>query len=128
MGEPAKRGFDLVQEDHKLNGDGGEALWVKTLQRRPKDQPFFMWFASYDAHRPWGANDMSGHHTPDRVSAPPYLVDANGAREDLAAYHAEASRFDQSIGEVDAELDRQGICDHKTNGKASVRARGCRSG
>src|SRR3546814_18709199 len=76
MGEPAKRGFDLVQEDHKLNGDGGEALWVKTLQRRTQDQPFFMWLPLYDANRQWGENDMSGLHTTDRVRVPPSMADA----------------------------------------------------
>src|SRR5690606_6941702 len=111
MGEPAKRGFDRVQEKAKLNGDGGEALWVKTLQDRPKDQPFFMWFAAYDAHRPWGPNDLSGRHTPDSVEVPPYMVDAAGTRSDLAAYYDEISRFDRSIGEVEAELRRQGIAD-----------------
>lgn len=112
MGELAKRDFDLVQEDPKLNGDGGEALWVKTIQNRPNDRPFFMWFASYDAHRPWGPNDLSGNHTPDRVSVPPYMVDADATREDLAAYYDEISRFDRSIGQVEAELERQGILDH----------------
>lgn len=112
MGEPAKRGFNLVQEHNKLNGDGGEALWVKTLRDRPKDAPFLMWFASYDAHRPWGPNDLSGRHTPDQVAVPPYLVDSDLTRSDLAAYYDEISRFDRSIGQVEAELERQGVSDN----------------
>jgi len=112
MGESAKLGFDLIQENNKLNGDGGEALWVKTLQNRPKDKPFFMWFASYDAHRPWGPNDLSGSHISDKVVVPAYMVDADGTREDLAAYYDEISRFDRSIGQVEAELERQGIADN----------------
>lgn len=31
---------------------GGHGSWVKVVQERPKDQPFF-WFASLDAHRDW---------------------------------------------------------------------------
>src|SRR5690606_15279874 len=53
MGEYAKRGFNVVYDKLKDNGDGGEEMWVKTLQQRPKQKPFFLWLASYDAHRPW---------------------------------------------------------------------------
>lgn len=131
MGESAKRGFDLVQDNNKLNGDGGEALWVETLQNRSKDKPFFMWFASYDAHRPWGPNDLSGRHTSDQTVVPPYLVDAGSTREDLAAYYDEISRFDRSIGQVKAELERQGISDNtlvmilSDNGRPFPRAKTC---
>jgi N-sulfoglucosamine sulfohydrolase len=72
MGESATRGFDLIQENRKLDGDGGEARWISTLQQRPNDRPFFFWFASYDAHRTWGANDLSGTHDPAKVVIPPY--------------------------------------------------------
>ncbi|MGK6352004.1 sulfatase family protein [Parapedobacter sp. DT-150] len=112
MGEPAKRGFDLVQDKGKLNGDGGEARWVSTLQERPKDKPFFCWFAAFDAHRPWGPNDLSGRHRPEETIVPPYLVDAEGTRRDLAAYYDEISRFDRAIGEVEAELKRQGVLEN----------------
>lgn len=112
MGDAAKRGFDLIQEGNKLNGDGGEARWVSTLQARPKDRPFFCWFAAFDAHRPWGPNDLGGTHRPDSVPVPPYLVDAEDTRGDLAAYYDEISRFDRSIGGVEEELRRQGVAEN----------------
>ncbi|WP_257666477.1 sulfatase family protein [Parapedobacter tibetensis] len=111
MGEPAKRGFDIIQEG-KLNGNGGEARWVSTLQARPKDKPFFCWFAANDPHRPWGPNDLSGSHSPNEVIVPSHLVDAEGTRNDLAAYYDEISRFDRAIGEVEAELERQGVLEN----------------
>jgi len=32
MGDYARRGFNIINENNKLNGDGGEELWVKCLQ------------------------------------------------------------------------------------------------
>ena len=54
LGEYAKRGFNKIYEDRKKNGLGGEDFWVNVIENRPKNIPFFMWFASYDAHRGWG--------------------------------------------------------------------------
>ena len=46
-------------EHRNENGDGGEESWLNSLKKRPKTKPFFMWFASYDAHRDWGPNKFS---------------------------------------------------------------------
>ena len=40
MGPYARRGFDLINENGKLNGDGGEDVWVKCLEERPGDKAF----------------------------------------------------------------------------------------
>lgn len=113
MGDHAKRGFDLVHDEGKnVNGDGGEDMWVDVLQGRPKEKPFFMWFASFDAHRPWGPNPHSNSVDPGKVIPPPYLIDEEGTRQDLAKYYGEIARFDHSIGEVEKELDKQGVLDN----------------
>ena len=47
--------FDLVDEIAYAaadNASGGET-WPQLIRDRPKDQPFFMWFAAWDAHRPF---------------------------------------------------------------------------
>tara|TARA_Y100001936_G_scaffold137950_1_gene134729 strand:- start:82 stop:1176 length:1095 start_codon:yes stop_codon:yes gene_type:complete len=108
MGEYAKRGFDQVHENKKANGPGGEKLWVESVKNRPKSKPFFMWFASYDAHRVWGDNEFSGTHNPDLIKVPEYLVDGDLTRLDLANYYDEITRFDFHIGKVIAELKSQG--------------------
>lgn len=110
LGETAKADFDLVID--RENGPGGEDNWVKVLQERPRDQPFFLWLAAFDAHRAWGENRFSGTHDPDRVDPPPYLVNTPDTREDLAKYYDEITRFDQYIGLVEAELRRQGVLDN----------------
>ncbi|MDX1760334.1 MAG: sulfatase-like hydrolase/transferase, partial [Arenibacter algicola] len=43
MGPYARRGFDMMFEHRKENGDGGEESWLNSLKKRPKTKPFFMW-------------------------------------------------------------------------------------
>lgn len=107
MGPYAKRGFDRMYEGHKDNGDGGEESWVVSLKERPKNKSFFMWFASYDAHREWGPNKFSGTHRPDDMEPPFYLSNGTGTKSDLAKYYDEIKRFDFYIGEVVKELKAQ---------------------
>ena len=107
MGQYAKRGFDMIYENSKENGDGGEELWLKSIKERPKDKPFFMWFASYDAHRNWGPNKFTGTHDPDQIIPPFYLAKGNETKADLAHYYDEIKRFDYYIGEVVNELISQ---------------------
>lgn len=43
MGAHAKRGFDLVKDEGpRVNGDGGEKIWVNLLRKQPKEKPS-MW-------------------------------------------------------------------------------------
>ncbi len=112
MGDAARRGFDIIHDNGKENGDGGEALWLSSLRERPKEKPFFMWFAAIDAHRPWGPNDFSGKNDPNKITPPPYLANTENTKEDLAKYYDEITRFDDYIGKVEAELKSQGVLDN----------------
>jgi N-sulfoglucosamine sulfohydrolase len=108
FGTPALRAFDKAYEGRE-GGTGGEERWVKCLQERPRDKPVFAWFAAMDAHRPWQADDFATPHDPAKVIVPPYLADTEATRQDIASYYNEIARFDFYIGEVVAELERQGI-------------------
>ena len=112
MGNYARRGFDQVNENGKLNGDGGEELWIRLLQERPPGRPFFMWFASYDAHRPWGPNNRSGTNDPSVTNPPFYLPDGEKTRQDLAKYYDEISRLDEYVGLIAGELERQKVLEN----------------
>ncbi len=112
LGKYALRGFDSVNENVRLNGDGGEELWIKTLQNRASDKPFMMWFASYDAHRIWGPNEFSGTHNPAYITPPYYLSDGEGTKRDLAKYYDEIARFDYYIGLVISELKQQKVLEN----------------
>lgn len=107
LGQYAKRGFDIIHKNGGLNGNGGENMWVQSIKERPRDQPFFMWFASYDAHRDWGENEFSGTHLPDKINPPFYLADGKETKTDLAKYYDEIKRFDFHIGKVIEELEAQ---------------------
>lgn len=83
--------------------------WVKALQERPKDKPFFMWLAALDPHRNYKANTIPEPHNPANVIVPPFLPDADSTRKDLALYYDEISRLDNYLGQVMAELKMQGV-------------------
>lgn len=109
MGNYALTAFDHVSRG---KGPGREADWIPILKKRPKDKPFFCWFASVDAHRAWQASDEYEPHQPSEVVVPPYLIDAPETRKDLAQYYDEISRIDYFTGKILDELDSQGIADN----------------
>jgi N-sulfoglucosamine sulfohydrolase len=112
-GENSRRAYDTLLTDKKINGEGGENQWISLLKSRPKDKPFFFWLAPYDAHREWSANDyFEKTYKPEEVIVPPTLVDTKETREDLAHYYNEISRIDHYIGELEKELEVQGIADN----------------
>ncbi len=102
--------------DKKGNGNsGGHSEWIRELKERPKDQPFFFWFASHDAHRAWDgdlewdAAKYGPKHQPADIVVPPFLADDLPTRQDLASYQNEVTRFDHFIGEVVKELKVQNV-------------------
>ena len=111
MGEDTYRAFFKYTDKNKFgydNGNGGEANWIPFLKERPKDKPFFFWFAAYDAHRDWGADEFGTPHSPNSVIVPPFLADDSQTRQDIASYYNEISRFDYYVGAVRKELEEQG--------------------
>jgi N-sulfoglucosamine sulfohydrolase len=113
MGPSVHRAFDRYTDGNGYdNGDGGENNWVKFLKEKPKEKPFFLWLASHDAHRPWGADTFKITHDPAKVIIPPYLADTPETRQDIASYYNEIGRFDYYIGKVREELEKQGVLDN----------------
>jgi arylsulfatase len=103
------RAFDRITGG---GGPGKEEDWVGHVKNRPKDKPFFFWFASTDAHRAWSITKEAPKYDPKDVIIPPYLVDTPVTREDLTGYYHEVSRFDYYIGLVTAELKKQGVLEN----------------
>lgn len=106
--------FDHVSRGKTKENSGGHAHWVKVTQERPQKKPFFFWFAANDAHRGWDADKQwnaakyGPMHKAKDVIVPPFLVDDDETRADLASYHNEVTRFDHYIGQVISELKKQG--------------------
>lgn len=109
------KAFDHIDGGRIASNSGGHANWVSVTKNRPRDKPFFFWFASYDAHRGWDAdrqwqeNQYGPEHKSQDVVVPPFLVDDSATRTDLASYYNEVTRFDFYIGQVITELKKQGV-------------------
>lgn len=102
---PKRAEFDSIYG----GGPSGCENWVKALQERPKDKPFFLWLAAFDPHRIYEPNTILEPHSPAEVIVPPFLPDADSTRKDLALYYDEISRLDGYLGKVMEELKIQGI-------------------
>ncbi|MGJ8680190.1 sulfatase family protein [Paraglaciecola sp.] len=114
MGEAIKERFDMVREIYYGNGSlSGASEWSALMDYRDKDKPFFLWLASWDAHRPWrpGLN-LPHQHTQADVTLPPYYPPTELYYNDFANYYDEISRFDADVGKVIAKLEQQGVADN----------------
>jgi arylsulfatase A-like enzyme len=106
--------WDFVDPGITPDNHGAESKWVQTIESRPKDKPFFFWFASLDAHRDWDADKewieskYGPQHRPQDLTLPPFLADEPATRRDLASYHNEVTRFDYFVGQVADALAAQG--------------------
>ena len=72
-------------------------------------QAFLPLVGSLDPHRDYQPGTIPEPHRTEDVVVPPYLRDVPEVRKDLALYYDEISRLDHYVGDVLAELDRQGI-------------------
>ena len=112
-GPATRRAYDTLLVERDANGEGGEGQWINLMRARPKDKPFFFWLASHDAHRLWSAHQYGHKHDPTtEVVIPLSLVDTPETRQDLASYYDEIARLDYYVGELEKELDKQGILDN----------------
>ncbi len=123
MGDAVLNDFDVVHEmqwmdapiglDRRLVGDGsGCDEWIKLLNERPKDKPFFTWLASFDAHRPYYPGTIDKPYLPEEVRIPPYIPETDSVKKDFALYYEEITRMDEYIGKVVAELEAQGVAEN----------------
>ncbi len=93
-------------------GESGAEGWVDALRNRPKDKPFFFWFASRDPHVPYAPLQPDGPYQPqDAVILPAYL-DGPDARYTIAQYYTEITRLDSYVGKVVDELRAQNLLDN----------------
>jgi N-sulfoglucosamine sulfohydrolase len=110
--------WDHIDKGVTPNNHSGGALWVQTLEKRPKDKPFFFWFAAIDAHRGWDGDQewdpalYGPKHRPEEVSVPPFLADAPNTRADLASHQNELTRFDYNVGQVVDGLRKSGLLEN----------------
>lgn len=129
LGEEVKDRFDTIHEASVSGfqlptGDGktppkmvakkpaGCEDWIPTLQNRPKDKPFFLWFAALDPHREYEDGALNPPHKLSDIIIPPHMPDTPEVREDFRLYYDEIGRLDNYVGRVVAELEKQGVADN----------------
>jgi arylsulfatase A-like enzyme len=94
------------------------------------EAPFFLWVGFMDPHRPYNRDVCPQVNSPDRVRVPPYLVDGEDTRRDLADYYNEISRMDKHIGRMMSVLEEKKILENtiivflSDNGMPFPRAKG----
>lgn len=108
LGKAAESQFDVIRHG---GGPGGEGHWLDVLKDRPRDKPFFFWFAATDPHRGYKPGAIPEPHTASDAVVPPIFPETKKVQNDLALYYDEIGRFDDYIGLIDEELARQGIVD-----------------
>ena len=106
LGDPTRSEFDVVEEKPAIKHG------LDVIKNRPKDRPFFLWFASWDAHWPYQEGILSEPHQPEDVVVPPFIPKTPGVVKDFTMYYNEIARFDIHIGQMVAALKRQGILDN----------------
>jgi len=111
LGNQSYQAFDQTYATSYAEDPTGAEHWVQSLQERPLDKPFFMWFAAFDAHRGWEPDPESPPVDPDSLELPVGIPDTPAGRRDLASYYVEIQRFDRYVGKVVDELKRQGVFD-----------------
>ena len=79
------------------------------MNARPEGQPFFLWLAALDPHRPYDEGILDRPHTVSEVRVPPTLPDLPEVRQDLALYYDEITRLDRYVGKILDAVHQQGI-------------------
>lgn len=98
--------FDKIYDAKVPGNGGGHGNWIKALEEREAEKPFFLWLAALDAHRDWEILDEWDRETygpeydPATLTLPPAFIDTPETREDFAAYLMEVTRFDHFVGKV----------------------------
>jgi arylsulfatase A-like enzyme len=99
------------------------------LDKRQKDQPFFLYVGFNDPHRPWNAGDRF-RPEPDKLKLPPQFPDRAAVRKDLANYYGEVNRLDREFATVTNILKERDLLNNTLlvfmgdNGAAVLRGKG----
>ncbi len=106
-----------AKTDYNLAGD--PQPWDESNARahyrnRPRGQPFFAVFnlnMSHESQVKPAAGKKSFRIPPEKIQLPPYHPDTPELRRDWANYYDQMTLMDRQVGELLAELEREGLED-----------------
>ena len=104
--------------------------YTEFLDQVPLGKPFFLQLCFSDPHRPLDQNAIREPHDPTKLTLPKHYPDTPLVREDFARYYDEIARFDESFGQVLAELQKRGLAGNTIvafmgdNGASQLRGKG----
>lgn len=93
-----RNGTFIDERGYVLTLDGDEA--VKLIDKQPKDQPFFLYFASLAPHAPYQAQKADEDRYAATIKDPTRRT-----------YAAMITSLDDQVGRIVAELDKRGMRD-----------------
>lgn len=84
------------------------------FDEKPDHKPFFLWFGSWNPHRPYNSKTINylHKHNPDKVKVPDFLPDTPEVRQDIAFYYDKLFQFDENCGKLLSILDERGLVDN----------------
>ena len=83
---------DLAKRVKRFMGDVGE-------------QPWCLYYASHQPHKPFSVGDPSRYPV-DEIKVPPHLIDTPDTRKQLSLYYAEVEMLDAELGMLLDTLDK----------------------
>jgi N-sulfoglucosamine sulfohydrolase len=117
----ARLGFDHVDTSQILASQVADLASSHLERLVGGDRPFYLQVGFYEPHRLSGDRDPDGtmgflgdHIEPDAgagIEIPPYLLDTESAREEIAELQGAVAHMDRAAGRVLGQLDRLGIAD-----------------
>lgn len=93
-------------------------------------KPFFLWIGFVDPHRPYNRDVCPQENDPGKAVVPPFLVDGEDTRRDLADYYDEVTRMDSHVGQMIAILEKKNLLENtiivflSDNGRPFPRCKG----
>lgn len=78
---------------------------VKSFIQDAGEQPWCLYYASHQPHRPFSLGDPSRYPV-DQIEVPPHLIDTPDTREQLSRYYAEIEVLDAELGMLLNTLDK----------------------
>jgi len=123
LGSNGNKQFDFVADKaYKYYGDGSYTSdsMVKDcnlFMDKKGDKPFFLWCAFIDPHRPYTNDPVVANRAPEvtkpsDVIVPPYMIDNEETRHDLAHYYDEVIRMDSYVGKILEALEKRHLLDN----------------